>query len=51
VRYYERLGLLDPAARSAAGYRRYHEDAVARLRIAKSAQRVGLRLRASCLAI
>jgi DNA-binding transcriptional MerR regulator len=45
VRYYERLGLLSPPARSAAGYRRYDERAVQRLRFVKGAQRVGLRLR------
>jgi MerR family transcriptional regulator, mercuric resistance operon regulatory protein len=45
VRYYERLGLLAPPERSAAGYRRYDEGAVERLRFVKGAQRVGLRLR------
>src|SRR6266540_4341336 len=45
VRYYERLGLLPPPARSTAGYRLYDEGAVERLRFVKGAQRVGLRLR------
>lgn len=45
VRYYERLGLLAPPARSAGGYRLYDEAAVERLRFIKGAQRVGLRLR------
>jgi DNA-binding transcriptional MerR regulator len=45
VRYYERLGLLSPPARTAAGYRQYDEDAARRLRFIKGAQRVGLRLR------
>jgi DNA-binding transcriptional MerR regulator len=45
VRYYERLGLLAPPERSAAGYRRYDQGAVERLRFVKGAQRVGLRLR------
>jgi DNA-binding transcriptional MerR regulator len=45
VRYYERLGLLPPPSRSTAGYRRYDEGAVQRLRFVKGAQRVGLRLR------
>jgi DNA-binding transcriptional MerR regulator len=45
VRYYERLGLLPPPARSMAGYRRYDERAIQRLRFVKGAQRVGLRLR------
>jgi DNA-binding transcriptional MerR regulator len=45
VRYYERLGLLAPPERSAAGYRRYDQRTVQRLRFVKGAQRVGLRLR------
>jgi DNA-binding transcriptional MerR regulator len=45
VRYYERVGLLPPPARSAAGYRLYEQDAVARLRLIRGAQRAGLRLR------
>jgi DNA-binding transcriptional MerR regulator len=45
VRYYERVGLLSPPARSAAGYRLYDQDAVGRLRLIKGAQRAGLRLR------
>jgi DNA-binding transcriptional MerR regulator len=45
VRYYERLGLLPAAARTAAGYRQYGTEAITRLRFIKSAQRVGLRLR------
>lgn len=45
VRYYERIGLLPPAARSNAGYRLYDQAAVARLWFIKGAQRVGLRLR------
>jgi len=45
VRYYERLGLLHPPARSRAGYRLYHQTTIDRLRLIKGAQRVGLRLR------
>jgi DNA-binding transcriptional MerR regulator len=45
VRYYERVGLLPPPARSEAGYRLYDQDAVGRLRLIKGAQRAGLRLR------
>ena len=45
VRYYERVGLLPPPARSAAGYRLYDQAAVGRLRLIKGAQRAGLRLR------
>ena len=45
VRYYERLGLLHPPARSRAGYRLYGQATVDRLRLIKGAQRAGLRLR------
>jgi DNA-binding transcriptional MerR regulator len=45
VRYYERVGLLPPPDRSAAGYRLYDQAAVGRLRLIKGAQRAGLRLR------
>jgi DNA-binding transcriptional MerR regulator len=44
LRYYERLGLLTPAERSAAGYRLYDGEAGERLRFIKGAQRMGLRL-------
>ena len=46
VRYYERIGLLPEAERSAAGYRLYDGEAVERLRFIKRAQRFGLRLEA-----
>jgi DNA-binding transcriptional MerR regulator len=45
VRYYERVGLLPPPARTAAGYRAYQEAAVDRLRLVTGARRLGLRLR------
>jgi len=45
VRYYERVGLLPPAPRTSAGYRRYGEEALERLRFVQGAQRLGLRLR------
>lgn len=45
VRYYERAGLLPPAARSTSGYRMYGEEAVDRLRFIKGVQSFGLRLR------
>jgi DNA-binding transcriptional MerR regulator len=45
VRYYERLGLLPAPERTAAGHRQYDQAAIERLRLIKSAQRVGLRLR------
>jgi DNA-binding transcriptional MerR regulator len=44
LRYYDRIGLLPPTGRSPAGYRLYDEDALARLRFIKGAQRSGLRL-------
>jgi DNA-binding transcriptional MerR regulator len=44
LRYYERLGLLEPAGRSAAGYRLYDEAAAERLRFIKGIQQMGLRL-------
>jgi DNA-binding transcriptional MerR regulator len=46
VRYYEKIGLLPEAERSASGYRLYGDDAVERLRFIKRAQRFGLRLEA-----
>ena len=44
LRYYERLGLLPPAERTAAGYRVYGEDAVERLSFISGAKHMGLRL-------
>ena len=45
VRYYERVGLLPPPARTPSGYRTYDGGAVDRLRFIQGAQRLGLRLR------
>jgi DNA-binding transcriptional MerR regulator len=45
IRYYERLGLLPPPARTAAGYRQYDAAATDQVRFIKGAQRFGLRLR------
>ena len=45
VRYYERVGLLPPPARTPAGYRVYDDSAADRLRFIQGAQRLGLRLR------
>lgn len=42
VRYYERLGLVAPPARTAAGYRDYDDAAAARLRFVARARRIGL---------
>ncbi len=44
VRYYERRGLLEPPARSPAGYRLYGPEAVARLAFIRQAKAVGLSL-------
>lgn len=44
IRYYERRGLFPPARRTAAGYRQYDGDAVARLRFIKRAQALGFSL-------
>jgi DNA-binding transcriptional MerR regulator len=44
LRYYEREGLLQPTARSAAGYRLYGADAERTLRTIRRAQRLGFSL-------
>lgn len=44
IRYYERRGLLPTPRRTAAGYRQYGADAVARLRFVKHAQELGFSL-------
>lgn len=44
IRHYEREGLVVVAARTAAGYRQYDEDAVRRLRFIKQAQQCGFSL-------
>lgn len=44
IRYYERRGLFPPPRRTAAGYRQYAGDAVARLRFIKHAQELGFSL-------
>jgi DNA-binding transcriptional MerR regulator len=45
VRYYERVGLLSPPARTPSGYRSYDHAVVDRLKFIQGAQRLGLRLR------
>jgi DNA-binding transcriptional MerR regulator len=44
LRYYERLGLMPPSPRTAAGYRLYGEEAADRLSFISGAKRMGLRL-------
>jgi DNA-binding transcriptional MerR regulator len=44
LRYYERLGLLPRAERTATGYRLYGEEVVERLSLICAAKRMGLRL-------
>ena len=44
IRYYEREGLLDPPARTPAGYRDYDDTALEDLRFIKKGQTLGLRL-------
>lgn len=45
VRYYEKSGLLSPAARLASGYRRYSDAEVSRLRFIRRAQALGFSLK------
>jgi DNA-binding transcriptional MerR regulator len=44
LRYYEREGLISPAAKSDGGYRLYDRDAVRRVRFIKEAQHCGFTL-------
>ncbi len=44
LRFYERRGLLVPASRSGAGYRRYGETELARVRFLRRAQELGFTL-------
>ncbi len=44
IRYYERRGLLPLPVRSAAGYRKYSDDAIRRLRFIRQAQSLGFSL-------
>ncbi|HEY4460454.1 MAG TPA: MerR family transcriptional regulator [Pseudonocardiaceae bacterium] len=44
VRYYERIGLLPPATRTAGAHRRYDESVVDRMLFIKGVQRLGLPL-------
>jgi len=44
LRYYEKRGLLDPAARTVSGYREYSESALGQLTIIASAKKLGFTL-------
>ena len=44
VRYYERIGLVRPAGRTAGNYRVYGDDALERLRFIRAAQATGFAL-------
>ena len=44
LRYYEKLGLVEPTGRSAAGYRLYDPSITERVRFVRGAQQMGLRL-------
>jgi len=44
VRYYEKVGLMPPPARTPSGYRNYDPPALARLRFIRTAQTVGFTL-------
>ena len=44
IRYYEKVGVLPPAARTEAGYRLYSGDAVARIELLRRGKLLGLTL-------
>lgn len=44
VRYYERIGMIDEAERTGAGYRKFNEQAAERVRFIKNAQGMGFTL-------
>src|SRR3954451_10905924 len=44
VRFYERVGVLSPAARTASGYRDYEPATVERIRLTRELQRIGFTL-------
>lgn len=44
LRYYERVGLLEPEGRSAGNYRLYTDDSLRRLKFIRAAQAIGFSL-------
>ena len=44
VRFYERVGVLPPAARTASGYRDYQPETVERIRLTRELQAIGFTL-------
>ena len=44
VRFYERIGVLPPAARTASGYRDYAPETVERIRLTRELQAIGFTL-------
>lgn len=44
LRYYERIGLLEPDGRTGGNYRYYSDDALRRLRFIRAAHATGFRL-------
>jgi MerR family transcriptional regulator, copper efflux regulator len=44
IRYYEQIGILAPPARTASGYRAYHQATLGRLGFVRAAQALGLTL-------
>jgi DNA-binding transcriptional MerR regulator len=45
VRFYERVGVLSPPARTASGYRDYAPETVERIRLTRELQAIGFTLR------
>jgi DNA-binding transcriptional MerR regulator len=45
IRYYERIGVMPKASRTAAGYRQYPEAVLNRIALVRNAQRFGFTLR------
>lgn len=45
IRHYERVGIVPKAPRTAAGYRRYSQESLERVRLAQSALKIGFTLR------